>query len=66
MQLKKQGICLLLILCVILLNILQPSTTEDSPIGIKMCGWIYWFMELAFVFICVFMTWVAIKLSASE
>ena len=31
-----------------------------------MCGWSYWFLELAFVGICALMTWVAIKLSVAE
>ena len=31
-----------------------------------MCGALYWIIELAFVGICAFMTWVAIKLSSAE
>ena len=66
MQFKKQGICALLLGLVICLNLLQPTSSETSPIDIKMCGWSYWFVELFFVGVCVLMTWVAIKLSAAE
>ena len=66
MQFKKQGICAFLIGCVILMNILEPSSSEDSPIGIKMCGPGYWALELFFIAICVVMTWVAIKISSAE
>ena len=66
MQFKKQGICAFLIVCVILMNILEPSSSEDSPIGIKMCGPGYWALELFFIAICVVMTWVAIKISSAE
>ena len=48
------------------MNILEPSSEEKSPIGIKMCGPGYWVLEAAFIAICVVMTWVAIKINSAE
>ena len=63
-QFAKQGICLLLIICVILMNYLNASSHTKSPIGIKMCGFVYWFIQFVFVCICGVMTWVAVRLAS--
>ena len=65
-QFAKQGICLLLIVCVILMNYLNPSSHQKSPIGIKICHFTYWFIQFVFVCICGVMTWVAVRLASSE
>lgn len=65
-QWRKQGICALLLACVIIINVLEPTSSEASVIGIQMCGWGYWLLELAFLGVCGVMTWYAIGLSASE
>ena len=62
----KQGICALLLLCVILLNLLLPSADQTSPIGVKLCGWTYWVMVLSFVGVCALMTWASIKINSEE
>ena len=66
MQFAKQGICVFLLACVIAMNLVVPKADKDSIIGIKMCGWVYWSLELAFVGVCALMTWVAIRLSVAE
>ena len=65
-QFAKQGICLLLIVCVILMNYLNPSSHIESPIGISMCGFLYWFIQFLFVCLCGVMTWVAVRIASSE
>ena len=65
-QWLKQGICAILLVCIILLNSLLPSSTEESPIGIKLCGWIYWIIVVLFLVVCGLMTWVSIKINSAE
>ena len=65
-QFVKQGICAVLLLCVIIINLLQPSSSKESLIGINMCGAVYWIVELLFVAICGLLTWYAIKISAEQ
>ena len=66
MQFVKQGMCTFLLAIVILVNVLQPSSSEESPIGIKMCSWVYWFIEILFVVICGCMTYLSIKVNSAE
>ena len=66
MQFVKQGICAFLILCVIALNLMQPTASRESPVGISICSWEYWFMVIGFVLVCVAMTALAIKISSTE
>ena len=58
--------CTFLLAIVIAVNILLPSSSEDSPIDIKMCSWVYWTVEVLFVVICGFMTFLSIKVNSAE
>ena len=66
MQFVKQGMCTFLLAIVILVNVLLPSSSEESPIDIKMCSWIYWLVEVLFVVICGVMTYLSIKVNSAE
>ena len=58
--------CTFLLAVVILVNVLQPSSSEKSKIDIKMCSWLYWFIEFLFVVICGAMTFLSIKVNSEE
>ena len=58
--------CTFLLAVVILVNVLQPSSSEKSPIDIKMCSWVYWLIEFLFVVICGAMTFLSIKVNSAE
>ena len=58
--------CTFLLAVVILVNVLQPTSSEKSKIDIKMCSWLYWSIELLFVVICGAMTFLSIKVNSEE
>ena len=58
--------CTFLLAIVIAVNILQPSSSEKSPIDIKMCSAVYWTIELLFVVVCAIMTYLSIKVNSAE
>ena len=65
-QWAKLGICTALLGLILVINILQPTATTKSPIGIKMCSVLYWFFEMFFVAMCALATWLSIKVNAAE
>ena len=65
-QIKKQGMCIFIITCVILMNILLASKSQEPPIGVTMCSGIYWTVEVLFIVMCALMTWLSVKINANE
>ena len=65
-QFVKQGLCLFLITCVILMNYLMPTASRKSKIGIELCSALYWCIEIFFLCICGGITYVAVRISAAE
>ena len=58
--------CTFLLVVVIVVNVLQPTSSEPSKIDIKMCSWLYWSIELLFIVICGAMTFLSIKVNSEE
>jgi len=58
--------CIFIITCVILMNILLASKSQESPIGVTMCSGIYWTVEVLFIVMCALMTWLSVKINANE
>lgn len=52
--------------CIIVINILEPSESEVSPIGIKLCSAVYWLLQIGFVAFCAGMTYVSIRINSKE
>ena len=44
------------------MNILLPTKSRESPIGIKMCTWEYWALWSSFLAMCVICACIAVKL----
>ena len=65
-QFAKQGLCLGLICCVILMNYLMPTASRKSKIGIELCSALYWCIEICFLCVCGGITYVAVRISAAE
>ena len=51
---------------VILVNVLQPTESEKSPIGIKMCSVTYWTLEILFLVACGVATWLSVRINSKE
>lgn len=65
-QPKKQGICLFMLLCVILMNLLVPSPSSPSIIGIESCSQDQYTLQCVFLLTCLTVTVVAVRLNQRE
>ena len=62
----KLGICLFMLSCVIGMNLLMPSDTSPSIIGIKGCSSHQFALQIFFVTICMVVTMIAIRVNQQE
>lgn len=51
---------------IIVINVIQPTDSVKSPLGIKMCGVVYWMLEIFFVAMCALATWFSVKINSAE
>jgi len=60
-QWVKQAVCLSLIGVVILMNLIIGSSKKASIVGIKDCGFLYWFIQVLFIILCCVITYFMVK-----
>jgi len=65
-QFVKQGICIFLIVCVILMNLLLENGSSPSIIGIKHCSFEHWLIQATFIAICFCIAILAVKMNRRE
>jgi len=65
-QWTKQLICISLISCLIFMNLSLGSSSFKSIDGIQLCSFMYWFIQFLFILLCVFVTYISIKLNRKE
>jgi hypothetical protein len=59
----KQGICIAMLICVITMNLLMPSESSPSIVGIEACSGRQFSLQMAFFIICAGVSMYAIKLN---
>ena len=65
-QWAKQGLCFLLLICLILMNLSMGSSSMPSIVGIEKCDPAYWAIQVFFMAICVVCTVVAVFLARRD
>jgi type III secretory pathway component EscU len=65
-QWAKQGLCVLLLLCLIFMNLSMGSSSMDSIIGISKCDGAYWGIQVVFMAICIVCTVLAVYLARRD
>lgn len=65
-QWAKQGLCILLLTLLILLNLFMGSSSNPSIIGIKKCGSAYWLIQGVFVIFCIIAAYIAVHLAKRD
>lgn len=58
----KQGLCLLMLVSITMLNLLM----KGMFLGIRSCSGWYWGIQVIFVFECVLVTWLAVRLNNAD
>ena len=62
----KQAICCCMLACVILMNLLMPSESSASVIGIESCSANQFYLQALFLVICITVTMIAVRVNQSE
>jgi len=62
----KQGLNVSIIGMLTFMNLAMGSHSKPSIIGIKLCGFWYWFIQFIFIVICVLITWYVVRLNRRE
>ena len=58
----KQGLCFLMLVSITMLNLLM----KGAFLGIKSCSFWYWGIQVIFLFECVLVTWLAVRLNSAD
>lgn len=66
LQWTKQGLCFVLLTALILMNLCMGSSSRPSIIGMTKCSTSYWLIQVAFVVLCVFFTYGAVRIAQDE
>lgn len=62
----KQGICLAMLTCVVTMNLLMPSESSPSIVGIQACSSNHFSLQLVFFLVCAAVSVFAIRLNQRE
>ena len=62
-QWSKQALCIVLLICLILMNLCMGSSQMPSIIGIERCDSTYWYIQVGFVILCVIFTFIAVRIA---
>ena len=65
-QWAKQGLCIILLATLIMMNLMMGSSARESIVGIQKCDGAYWGIQVGFVAICIVCTVVAVKLAKRD
>ena len=63
-QWGKQTINITMMVSLIMLNLINGSKNTESIVGVPLCSWIYFSLQVVFVLWCIFGIWVAVKSNA--
>lgn len=66
LQVKKLILCLIIVISVITMNVIQPTSNRKSPIGISLCSGVYWLVLGVFLAICCVIEVIAIRINQNE
>jgi len=62
----KQGLNILLLIILIMMNLFRGNSSMDSIIGVEKCSAMEYVITVIFVLICVLFTWIAVVINAKE
>ena len=65
-QWAKQGLCILLLTALIMMNLCMGSSGMESIIGLKKCDAAYWGIQGIFFVLCIIVTIIAVRLAQRD
>ena len=66
LQWDKIILCVLMIAFILTVNILQPTSTHESPLGYELCSVSYWLIIVVLLAVCGVITVVSIRINKRE